>query len=340
MPNFGCEAIIWDTRQHLCFRKRDIVLVQCQQANWRFELYTRTDRAPPSPPAPPFLPPVPPHAPMPPELPLHRMNHATCEALWKDPNSRFHDLWAAEGWRVRNGDGDTACWGRDGPKYFDDAWWGRSCDRNWYTGTPGSQLGDVNRNGPIDPRVEPHFTDGLAPALLGFDETIDAYCAARGSGDQHSEVCVRANVNILSLYGDRIPYNTCRNIEWQICAAKGMLPGQGGEWKEGLEGRIREKASIRFAYAPKDLRPLDGDRPLGHCGGFMPMGCGRRGYASSDIYYMEVCVLDTFCSNRESLWELDVGEDWHCDLEWEGYVQFRDWVLSRGRTTHQKHRNS
>jgi hypothetical protein len=29
-------------------------------------------------------------------------------------------------------------------------------------------------------------------------------------------MCVRANVNILSLYGTAIPYNTCRNLEWQV----------------------------------------------------------------------------------------------------------------------------
>ena len=44
-----------------------------------------------------------------------------------------------------------------------------------------------------------------ARRLLGFDETIDAYCAAHGGRGQHSEACVRANVNILSLYGQRVP---------------------------------------------------------------------------------------------------------------------------------------
>ena len=103
-----------------------------------------------------------------------------------------------------------------------------------------------------------------------------------------------------------------------------------------MEGRIRKGARIRFAYPPKLLTPLTGDKPLGHCGGYQPMGCGRRGYASSDIFYMEACVFDAICANRDSLWQLEAGGDWACDLGVEGFLQFRDWVLSRGRNTHVK----
>lgn len=330
VDNFECEAIVWNVHKNTCYRKGNINIVQCEQQNYAFTLYVRTDPKPAPPPAPPRQPPEPPTPPQPPGRPGSQMNHHTCEAYWMDPNSRFHDLWSKEGWVVlKHTKNEKACWGDDGFQYFDDAWWGRSCDRNWYTGTPGSQLGDHQRKGPVDPSVEPHF-NARAPALLGFDETIDAYCGARGSGDQHSERCVRAGVNILSLYGDRIPYNTCRNIEWQICAAKGMLPGQGAEWIPGLEGRVRQNATIRFAFAPKHLTPLDGDRPIGNCGGFAPMGCGKEGYASSDIFYMEACVFDAICANRDSLWELDEGQDWVCQLEWEGYQKMRDWVVYRG----------
>ena len=66
------------------------------------------------------------------------------------------------------------------------------------------------------------------------------------------------------------------------------------------------------------------------CGGFAPWGCGDQGYASSDIFYMEACVFDSICTNRDSLWELEAGEDWVCQLEWEGYQKMRDWVVFRG----------
>ena len=330
-PNYVCQAVIWEQGAGKCFRKTDIMLVQCIKNAAQYDLYLRTDRAPPSPPTPPALPPLPPTPPQPPGLPLSQLNTRSCRALWQDPNSRFHDLWGQTGWVVRKR-GDPGCWGNNGIQYFDDAWWGRSCEQNWYTGTPG-QIGEWNKGGPADKNVWPHFTQ-LAPALLGFDESIDEYCGKRGSGYQHSEICVNANVNILSLYGDRIPYNTCRNIEWQICAAKGTLPGQGGPWKKGYEERIRENSFIRFAYAPKRLTPVSGDRPLGNCAGWAPKGCGRQGYASSDIFYMEACIFDAICANRASLWDLEEGEDWACQLEFEGFLQLRDRVLSRGANTH------
>jgi hypothetical protein len=55
--------------------------------------------------------------------------------------------------------------------------------------------------GPADESVWPHFTR-VAPALLGFDETIDEYCWHHGGrrNQGHSGACVNANVNILSLY--------------------------------------------------------------------------------------------------------------------------------------------
>ena len=125
---------------------------------------------------------------------------------------------------------------------------------------------------------------------------------------------MEANVNILSLYGDAIPYNICRNVEWQVCAAKGTLPGQNSR-------------NIRFAYAPKDLEPYSGDKPIGNCGGYTPAGCGDEGYASSDIYYMEACVYSMMCKNRDEFWNLNAGDDFVCEMDWEGYSAMRDYLL-------------
>ena len=108
--------------------------------------------------------------------------------------------------------------------------------------------------------------------------------------------------------------NICRNVEWQVCGAKGTLPGQGGR-------------KIRFAYAPKLLEPFSGQQPIGSCQGYAPSGCGTRGYASSDIFYMESCVYSLMCANRDEFWSLNAGEDFVCDMNWEGYSQFRDFLL-------------
>ena len=52
-----------------------------------------------------------------------------------------------------------------------------------------------------------------APAVLGFDETIDGFCGRtekKNAGKykdswDHAKNCVQANLNILSLYGNRVP---------------------------------------------------------------------------------------------------------------------------------------
>ena len=42
---------------------------------------------------------------------------------------------------------------------------------------------------------------------------------------------------------------------------------------------------------------------------------------------MEACIYDQVCSNRDSFWKLQPGEDWQCQLDYKGFEQFRDWVL-------------
>ena len=142
-----------------------------------------------------------------------------------------------------------------------------------------------------------------APALLGFDESIDQDCYGMGGKGSHAEACVDTNNNILSLYDGS--YNTCRNLEyahehtlpnfsetrshmprflcdsaqprpshvcrsvcavshacrWQVCAARGMLPGQGGR-------------QIKFAHRPSEMWTPH----IGSCTGYHPAGCGNQGY--------------------------------------------------------------
>ena len=100
-----------------------------------------------------------------------------------------------------------------------------------------------------------------APAVLGFDESIDWYCATHGGRGDHAEACVSANVNILSIQDGS--YNTCKNLEWQVCAARGWLPGQ-------------MSSEIRFSFRPAELNPDF----IGSCTGYAPAGCGDQGYAS------------------------------------------------------------
>ena len=131
--------------------------------------------------------------------------------MLSDPGHLFRRMWAAEAWG-KMAPGRPACWERqrdhahlnqDSPEYFDKILNGAFCNTNWYEGNAG-ELGDATRL--------PYFSDD-APALLGFDESIDDYCQERlrAKGDTgqygHAGNCVVSNLNILSLYGDRVPYN-------------------------------------------------------------------------------------------------------------------------------------
>jgi hypothetical protein len=318
-PHYGCHAILFNNEDK-CYRKRNIVVSKCYQDN-RIMLYKRTDSFPPEPPAPPLpnppSPVLPFDVPWPPPPPSRWLNADQCDSFWQDPTHRFHELFGEIGWVVRKGDEKT-CWDDDGfDMFWDNMKNARNCSRNWYTGNWGA-LGATN-GGPTKTWVNPHFTAVRAPALLGFDENIEEYCKdnAPAEVDGHSQQCVKANVNILALYGDKIPYNVCRNMEWQTCAAMGLLPGQG----EGRGGNV-----LRFAKAPRNLEPFHGKRKIGGCFGYHPLGCEGKGYASSDIFYLEACYYNQICSNSHQMWLLEDGQDWICHFDQWGYEQLGRWI--------------
>jgi len=220
--------------------------------------------------------------------------------------------------------GGEPCWGRNdgGRSYFENVLMGTSCDNNWYEGFMGWQE-----------------WNGDAPAVLGFDSSIDGYCRglqgrrrrlARGNattgnaadGDDATTMsnrrrrlnaawlCHEVNRNILMLFGTNVHgtgagYNSCRNLEWQICAALGRLPGQ-------------RSPRIVFSTAPSELDTA-GARPLGKCGGYKPRGCGWQSYANDDIFFLEVCIYAKICRNRDKLFRLRRGEFFICDVDEEGF---------------------
>ena len=215
-------------------------------------------------------------------------------------------MWAAEAWAPML-PGEPACWEsvRDKPKksqmsgtFFDEVLDGRHCDGNWFEGNGGT-LGTVG----------PDFSKTHAPALLGFDESIDEYCSKHLEDDHdriigHATRCVAANLNILSLYGYRLPYNICRNLEWMTCAAQGKLPGQGGK-------------AIKFAKAPHTLDLVRNNR-LGVCSGWVPDSRpqgGIYGYATDDIFYLETCMYSQMCSNGRDLFTLAEGQSFYCAFD-------------------------
>jgi hypothetical protein len=263
---------------------------------------------PPSPPV-PAPPPEPPHPSTPPPPPPYQLwpgnlDSAKCRAMLRDPQHVFRRMWSVEGWAKQELKG--ACWDskRDDAKtsqpmhtYFSETLAGTHCRSNWYEGNPGL-LGLQGR-----PPTSFYIED--APALFGVDADIGSVCqnAMRANGMTpsnafgHSGNCVAAGYNILNLNSPRVPYNLCRNLEWQVCAARNQIPAQG-------------QSAVMFATAPRSLDP-DGARSVGKCAGWRPdasyMPDGGYGYANEDIFYLEACLFDQICDNGPDIFD---NRDW------------------------------
>ena len=146
---------------------------------------------PPSPPPPHPSSPLPPAAPPPaspppaPSSPPYLLwpgglSSAKCDAMLRDPSGLMRRMWTVDNAKQRT-ESSAQCWDRKrdavntktrggADEFFTVAMSGSLCSKqNWWEGAP-SPIGDVGR--------PPTFTDD-APALLGFDETIDTYCRAR-----------------------------------------------------------------------------------------------------------------------------------------------------------------
>lgn len=206
-----------------------------------------------------------------------------CNKMMRNPSHIFRRMWSVEPWGRLTTSSGIACWNRrrDAPKehalpstFFSQALNGTYCDSNWYVGHAG-QLGKH--------WSRPHFT-APAPALLGFDDSIANFCESKarmlvgrraplprkGGSDGHIRLCLLANMNILNLIAGRVPYNLCRNLEWQVCAATGKLPGQpiSGHMffadppssldPSGMTGKHRQAHSLTILNSPLFTYPYNG----------------------------------------------------------------------------------
>jgi len=195
--------------------------------------------------------------------------------------------------RQQNHNGDARCWDRDRvdwsksqppEKYFDELLRGTNCLlTDWHENAPGGNQGN--------------FWQEDVPALLGFDDSIHEFCPGG---------CDQEGYNILQLFG-RVPYNTCRNFEWQMCAAKGFL------------GKQASKRMV-FAHAPKDVW-MDGWPPFDQCHGYTDTGgCDRRTqFANDDIYPLEVCLFSQVCKNDDELFSVEAGKPFVCEIDVPGF---------------------
>ena len=241
------------------------------------------------------------------------LSACTCDALLEE-DSLLQRMWSIDGWKQIH-DRERPCWGEgSGDLFFNSLTAGGKCSRNF-----ASSL-----------RWRP-TSRGIAPAVLGFDFHIKQYCEglnlrqgeahitppnALGTGGAAAE-CVQANRTLLSLAVRE--YNSCRNLEWLVCAAMGRLNGQ-------------LTSELVFATAPGQvpIRRTRGFPGLGTCSGYAPHGCGLAGYANDDIFYLETCILSKICSNADALFRLGVGELFSCELKAQGVHDLQRLLVRTG----------
>ena len=157
--------------------------------------------------------------------PAYSLTSNKCHALMSDPTSKFWTLWGSKAWE-KLPNGENGCW-TGGGDFFENVLGGGQCDTNWYEGAKGN-LGR--------PEMRPPFT-AEAPALLGFDESIYAFCSTlvgqptnfiKANGldfnEELAQRCVDANINILRIISStRKPWTMCQNLRWVLCALTGKV---------------------------------------------------------------------------------------------------------------------
>ena len=207
-----------------------------------------------------------------------------------DPNHLFYTMWGERGFQKRGPGHSGSCWRNLGSA----AYFARvrelaapMCDRNWFEGSLVGQAGQKNSR--------PTFPAGKAPALMGFDDTIRDYCNEQLGYVYPGEInhaiaagCAQTNLNIMRVAQG---WSMCMNLEWLLCATRGLLPGMGDE-------RI-----IYFASAPNSLR--NDDKALDNKGNW---------YNSGIVFFLEVCLLTQVCRNSEELLRVSRGDAFVCDL--------------------------
>jgi hypothetical protein len=227
------------------------------------------------------------------------------DALLEDDTAKFWAMWG-QAYRLNRGGGGN-CWdwqSGGASRFFDDTLEGRTCDRNWLEGAFG--------------RREDRPFQKPSQALLGFDESIVEQCSTLLGvdpwGDNQdlnlklADRCQRAKRNVLRLMTGS--WTMCQNLEWQLCALQGKLPGQGGK-------------AIAFATRPRDVQLEWWANPSTHPSYPCQQGgwCDPGAFTVGDVFFAEIMVAYKICSNGARLLELEIDEPFYCQLDRDRYLK-------------------
>jgi len=87
---------------------------------------------------------------------------------------------------------------------------------------------------------------------------------------------------------------------------------------------------MRFSYKPSDLH-VYGERSgktFGTCSGFLPpsVNC-QNGFATDDVFFLEVCLFSFLCKNNEELFTLEVGAFYVCDFSADAFDELQSLIV-------------
>jgi hypothetical protein len=221
--------------------------------------------------------------------PAANLTVAQCANFLADRSHPFRSFWGVKFHRMF-----PICMPLDEARtraWIDEMESGAVCGRNWFQGSHGCK----------DQKSLPAYVNP-SPALIGINANIATRCDNRRGvrqlprhsphmGDRKRQ-CIVNDWNVLALYDTRPAYDMCRNLEWLVCAAKGILPGQRGT------GIVSD--------------PPPGSLPIGKLFETKSNGVEPTGYTPSTPYYLEVCALSAFCENRADLFLISSTAQFRC----------------------------
>mmetsp|Transcript_27979 Transcript_27979/g.46353 ORF Transcript_27979/g.46353 Transcript_27979/m.46353 type:complete len:384 (+) Transcript_27979:168-1319(+) len=213
---------------------------------------------------------------------------------------KLWSMFALQGW-TRRGEGTEGCFATE--KFWENLLEKETCDRNWYRGGYPDGMEENNKEWRAD-----YYGNQNNPGVVGYEEDLGPFnCKEikkkKGEAFMCDEIdfidsAHQAGHNMLRL-DSRFGWNMCRNLEWVICAIRGLLPNQG-------DGKIR------FATTPK----IDVQSFLFRDGGCDQHDCALH-YSVNDVFFVEVALISYLCKNREEVFGLEVGDEFDCDFDTE-----------------------
>ena len=94
-----------------------------------------------------------------------------------------------------------------------------------------------------------------------------------------------------------------------------------------LPGQLTK--TIKFSVPPQSLDPgPSSKKPFGKCRGWRDWHTDcESGFATDDVFYLELCVYNQICTHGERLFTLGKGEAFTCKVNVRRFNELRDLLL-------------